>query len=155
MTTFHDVHVDLLLPVVSERLQSEATLTPPEWAEYVKTGVHRERIPDQPDWWYMRAAAMLRKIAINGPLGSKAVAGLYGGARDRGGSPDRAKRGSRHIARTLMQQLEDAGLLVERRSDGGVGYGRGITGAGQALLDAAASEVRGASEARSPGLDRY
>ena len=156
MTTFHDVPADLVLPVVAGRLTEMPAITPPVWASYVKTGVHRERVPDQDDWWHVRAAAMLRKIALNGPIGVTGLAGLYGGPRDRNAMPNKARRGSRHIARTVVQQLEDAGLVVEKRSDGGeIGFGRMVTGAGHALLDAAAHTVRDAAEAAAPGLSRY
>ncbi|MCK5869026.1 MAG: 40S ribosomal protein S19, partial [Candidatus Thalassarchaeum sp.] len=52
MTTFHDVPADLVIQELAARLQSHDSISPPEWADYVKTGTHRERPPTQKDWWH-------------------------------------------------------------------------------------------------------
>ena len=64
MTTFHDVPADLLISDLSQRLADNDAISAPEWAEFVKTGTHRERPPTQSDWWYTRSAAVLRKVAL-------------------------------------------------------------------------------------------
>ena len=45
MTTFHDVPADLLISDLSQRLADNDAISAPEWAEFVKTGTHRERPP--------------------------------------------------------------------------------------------------------------
>ena len=47
MTTYYDVPADLLITSLSTELQGFEQINPPEWAEYVKTGTHRERPPTQ------------------------------------------------------------------------------------------------------------
>jgi len=42
----------------------------PEWTEYAKTGSHKERPPQQENWYHIRSAAILRKIYMDGPLGT-------------------------------------------------------------------------------------
>ena len=42
MTTYYDVPADLLIDSLSKELQGFEQINPPEWAEYVKTGTHRE-----------------------------------------------------------------------------------------------------------------
>mgnify|MGYP003902899649 FL=1 len=74
----------------------------PEWASFVKTGTHRERPPDQDNWWSIRSAAILRKVAFKGPIGANHISQEYGGPRDRGVKPNRAAAGSRNIARTIL-----------------------------------------------------
>ena len=74
MTTYYDVPADLLIGSLSTELQGFEQINPPEWAEYVKTGTHRERPPTQEDWWFIRSAAVLRKVGMKGPIGTNHMA---------------------------------------------------------------------------------
>ena len=60
-----------LIQKVSEKLKKDENIKPPEWSKFIKTGVSSERPPIQEDWWFIRSAAILRKIYIKGPLGSQ------------------------------------------------------------------------------------
>ena len=102
----------------------------------MKTGRHTERGPSQDDWWYTRAASIMRKLYVKGPMGSSRLAAEYGGYADKGSMPNRAVKGSRNIARKCMMQLEAAGYLVSKDKEG-----RAISPAGQSLLDNTAKEV--------------
>ncbi|MDD1653390.1 MAG: 40S ribosomal protein S19, partial [Methanomicrobiales archaeon] len=51
MTTVYDVPADLLIPKAAEELRGKKELTPPAWAPFVKTGVHQQMPPENPDWW--------------------------------------------------------------------------------------------------------
>ena len=156
MTTFHDVPAGVLIQGVSAKLAVMDTISQPEWARHVKTGIHRERPPVQEDWWEVRAAAVLRKVGTMSPVGVNHLAQEFGGSRDRGSNPNRAKAGSRHIIRTILQQLEDAKLVVLATNlPGTVKLGRTLTPAGQKLLNKVAHEVRPAVEAEAPGLAKY
>lgn len=163
MTTFYDVPADLLLQVVSQRLSENPAINAPEWASHVKTGVHRENPPTQDDWWVTRAAAILRKIAVNGPIGVNHLAQAYGGKVDRNARPNAAGTGSRHIVRSIVQQLEDGGLIekdlqrtIEIDGDKLDLYnGRKISGEGHRLLDSAAHSIRADADASYPGLAKY
>ena len=42
----------------------------PKWADYVKTGTNRELCPYDPDWLYVRAASIVRKIYIRSGTGA-------------------------------------------------------------------------------------
>jgi len=137
MTTVYDVPPESLIEHAAKLIQEKVPeVKPPEWASYVKTGPHKEKPPLRGDWWYVRAASVLRKLYVKGPLGTVRLAAMYGGPRDRGSKPDRAVKGSRAIIRHILQQLEDA-KLVEKAST----RGRRITPKGQKLLDNAAREV--------------
>ena len=69
MTTYHDVPADLLIGELSARLAEMEAISPPEWSTIVKTGTHRERPPTQDNWWFIRSAAILRKVGKLGPIG--------------------------------------------------------------------------------------
>ncbi len=85
----------------------------PEWANFVKTGAHKERPPVQKDWWEIRASAILLKVNKYGPIGTNKLSKLFGGRKNRGHKPDKKVAGSRNIARKCLQQLEAAGLIKQ------------------------------------------
>src|SRR6266480_3812216 len=74
MTTAYDVPPGLLIERLKDRLQQEGKIKPPEWAPFARTGVHTEKAPTQPDWWYRRVAAVLRKVYLKGPVGTARLA---------------------------------------------------------------------------------
>lgn len=136
MTTVYDVPADRLIRKVAEKLKSNEKIKAPEWAEYIKTGVHKEKAPVEREWWHKRVAAVLRKIYIKGPIGTSRLAAEFGGKVDRGSKPYKARKGSRSIARHSLKQLEAAGLILTKNR-----RGRMISTDGQKLLDQTAHEV--------------
>ena len=137
MVTVYDVPAEKLILKVSEKLKENDKIVPPEWAEFAKTGIHTERAPVQQDWWYTRAASIMRKLYVKGPMGTSKLAGEYGGFNDRGCKPNKAVKGSRNIVRKCLIQLQDAGLLEATQDK----QGRKSSPAGQKLLDNSAKEV--------------
>ena len=111
MTTFYDVPANFLIPALAEQLKTYDAIKMPEWADVVKTGSSRERPPSQTDWWHTRGAALLRKVARQGPIGVTALSQEYGGRKNNGSKPNTPGVGSRKVIRILVQQLEDAGLV--------------------------------------------
>ena len=156
MTSVHDIPADLMIEALSSRLVDDNTVDAPEWSRFVKTGIHRERIPVQENWWSIRSAAVLRKVVMKGPIGVNRLAHEFGGPKDRGVKPNAAASGSRKIIRTILQQLEKGGLIEPRTTPGGnVNLGKVITSKGQSYVDSVAHEARGAAETRYPELSRY
>ena len=105
----------------------------PNWADFVKTGVHNERPPSQKNWWDLRAASILFKISRFGPVGVSKLRKHYGGRKNRGMKPDRFKQGSGNIIRKILQQLESADLIKQTKI--GTRKGRSLTAQGKALLN--------------------
>lgn len=136
MVTIYDVPPGELVAKLAVRLKEMDSIKPPEWADFVKTGRHAEKAPVQEDWWFTRAASVLRKVYIEGPIGTERLAATYGGFADRGSKPNRAVRGSRSIARKCLMQLETNGFVAKDKN-----RGRIITAKGRGLLDKVAMEV--------------
>ncbi len=105
----------------------------PDWASFAKTGTHKQRPPQQEDWWYMRAASVLRAVEMLGPVGVSKLRTKYGGRKNRGAKPERFKKGSGNVLRKILQQLEKAELL--RMESKSVHKGRVVTAKGKALLN--------------------
>lgn len=156
MTTYYDVPADLLITGLAEKMQSYDKIEAPEWASQVKTGTHRERPPVQDDWWHTRAASILRKVAIKGPIGTNRISQEFGGSKDRGVKKNKAVAGSRNVARKILQQLAESELIDDSMNTAGtVNHGRVVSSKGQALLDEVAHSVRAEAEEKYPGLERY
>lgn len=124
---------NILLDNVSKQLKSIKEISPPEWANFVKTSSARERPPIEKDWWYIRTTSILRKIYVLGPIGVNKLRKKYGGKKNRGHKPERFKLGSGKIIRTILQQLEKAKLI--EKTEKGAHKGRVLTKKGKSLLD--------------------
>ncbi len=96
---------------LKEELKKNEKIKQPDWSLYIKTGVNVEKPPIQPDWWYIRSAAMLRKIQLNGPVGVQRLRNTFGGKKKRGHKPSHHAKAGGKIIRTMLQQLEAAKLV--------------------------------------------
>ncbi|MEW6069068.1 MAG: 30S ribosomal protein S19e [Candidatus Thermoplasmatota archaeon] len=150
MTTVYDVPPDMLLKKLTEKLKKNDNIKLPDKLRFVKTGIHCEKAPSQQDWWYTRASAVLRKIYIHHCIGVERLAALFGGSRDRGSKPDRARKGSRAIIRYILKQLEQAGYVMNVK-----GSGRQLSPSGRAFLDNTAHEVMQELVKHKPELAKY
>ncbi len=139
MTTIYDVNPNDLVEKTADKLAEIPEMQPPEWAQFVKTGVHKERPPSQENWWHLRAAAVLRKLSLLGPIGTSKLRTQYGGKKNRGYRPSKFQRGSGNILRKILQQLEKAGLATHVSKAGH--KGRIATPKGQSVLGKTASEI--------------
>ena len=150
MTTAYDVPADLLIERATDALKASGKVTPPEWAPYVRTGPHTEKAPTQPDWWFRRLAAVLRKVYVMGPIGSERLSAEFGGKRDDGSAPYHPVRGSGSVTRECLQQLEALGLVTKAEA-----RGRKVTPAGQKMLDNLAHGILNELAAKNPELTKY
>ncbi len=140
MTNIYEITPEKLIEKVAEELKKEPGMKAPEWASFVKTGMHKERPPVKDDWWQMRAAAILRWVKIRGPVGVSKLRTKFGGRKNRGVKPDKFYKASGNIIRTILQQLEETGYV--KKQDDGVHKGRVITPKGSSLLDKKSIEVK-------------
>ena len=163
MTTYYDIPANMLISALADKLSDSKDIVAPDWSEYVKTGVDRERPPTQENWWTIRSASLLRKVAKQGPIGVTSLAQTYGTVMNNGAGPNTPGVASRHIIRTALQQLEAAGLVemvATKEVDTEEGKqqlysGRKLTSAGQKLLDEVAHSCRDAANELYPGLAKY
>ncbi len=111
----------------------------PEWAHYIKTSPARERPPLQDDWYFLRAASILKYVYKLGPIGVSKLSRKYGGRKNRGMAPEHTYRGSRKVIRYILQQLEKVGLVEQKKE--GQYKGRIITSKGHKLLSDVAKRI--------------
>lgn len=127
--TVYDVPAEDLIQAIAVELKKYNKITPPEWASYVKTGSFKQHAPQDPDWWFVRCASVLRKIYLNGPIGTSHLRKAYGGLRRGRNSPEKSTKASGAVIRKALQQLESEGLITSSRP------GRIISAKGRSLLD--------------------
>lgn len=137
MVTVRDVESRKLILAVKEELKKVKEVQPPLWSKYAKSGISRQRPPEQPDFWYIRAASLLRQIYLDGPVGVEKLKTFYGGRKRRRTKPARFRKGSGSVIRKLLQQLESAGFVKKEKD----GSGRKITSKGKKFLDNVANKV--------------
>ncbi len=139
MTHILAVNPNDLIKQAADQLKKEKLVQPPEWSGFVKTGHHKERLPDSPDWWYHRSAAILRAIANLGPVGTEKLRTKYGGKKNRGHKPEHVYKASGSIIRKSLQQLEKAELI--KQVEKGAHKGRILTPKGVSFLDKIAVQI--------------
>ena len=137
MSTVYDVDPNKLIIKTSELLKKEITM--PKWATFIKTGLNKQRPPQQDDWWYIRAAAILREVYVNGPIGTQKLRTKFGGRKDYGTKPSKHAKAYGKIIRTILQQLEEKNYV--EKSDR-FKKGRVISKKGKSFLDKIATEIK-------------
>jgi small subunit ribosomal protein S19e len=137
LPTVYDVEANVLVERLARYLKENVgEVTPPAWALTAKTGAHRERPPQNPDWWYVRCASLLRKLYIHAPIGTERLTVEYGGRKRKGTSIEHAKDSGGSAIREPLQQLEKARLVVKEGSKG-----RKLSGEGVSLLNKVSAEI--------------
>ncbi len=152
MVTAVQVPADRLIAELAHYLKERVPeVKPPKWATYTKTGAHKERVPEDPDWWYYRCASILRKLYVRGgPVGIERLRTVYGGRKNYGVAPEHFVKGSGSVVRKALQQLEKAGLVVKVK-----GKGRTLTPKGRSLLDKLANKVMRELAKENKELEKY
>jgi ribosomal protein S19E (S16A) len=97
---------------------------------YCLAVLQRELAPYDPDWYYVRAAAVARKVYLRPGRGVGGLSKVFGTTERRGSRPAHHSNASRGLIRHILQQLEEMDV-VEKTGRGG----RKVTRNGQQDLD--------------------
>lgn len=138
MEYVYTADTNAFIEALAAELQSMDEISEPEWAAFVKTSHGKQRPPSQENWWYLRTAAVLRKVALRGPIGTEKLRTLFGTRKNRGMAPEIFVRGSGSVLRKVLQQLETAGLVAKYD---GPRKGRIVTPKGISLMTKIAKQV--------------
>ncbi|KAK4885889.1 hypothetical protein RN001_002160 [Aquatica leii] len=135
--TLKDVDQHQFVKAFAAFLKKTGKLRIPEWVDLVKTSRAKELAPYDPDWYYIRCAALLRHIYIRSPIGTKTVTKIFGCRKRNGTMPSHFCRSGGSVARKALQSLETL-KLIEKSADGG----RKLTSQGRRDLDRIAAQVK-------------
>jgi small subunit ribosomal protein S19e len=139
MVSVKDVLANDLIAKVAEELKKSENIKVPEWSKFVKSGVNAERPPAQEDFWYLRSSAILRRIYLNGPVGTQKLRTVFGSNKRRGHKPSHHRPAGGKIIRLMLQQLEKDGLITKTDKPR---KGRIVTPKGQKFLDNMAAKIK-------------
>lgn len=123
---------------LAEALKKVPEFKEPEWAKFVKSGPAKERPIEDEDFWYKRAASILRNIYKTGSVGVQRLRTKYGSKKNRGFKPEEFRKGSGKIIRTILQQSDKAGFTEIQKPVRGVRSkkpGRILTDKGKKFLE--------------------
>eukprot|EP00727_Mastigamoeba_balamuthi_P007932 m51a1_g376 putative 40S ribosomal protein S19e (156) ;mRNA; f:643076-643713 len=135
-TTVKDVATEAFIPALARHFKREGKIAVPAWVDLVKTGVNRELPPNDADWFYVRCAAVARKIYLRGQAGITGLRKAFGGKKRNGTCPGHFALASGNVLRQAIHQLEALGLVTKDRRGG-----RCITPVGRQTLDRIAAQV--------------
>jgi len=119
---------------LAEALKEFPEFKAPEWMAYVKTGIAKTRPPVEDDFWFKRAASIMRQAYVRGIVGVNRLKTRYGSKKNRGMQPEIFKKGGGKIIRVILQQAEAAGLL-EKTDEEAKKAGRKLTEKGKELME--------------------
>ena len=149
MVNVYDVPSAKLLNALAEQVKQLPGMEAPEWSRFAKTGSHAERPPINQDWWFARAASILRKLYLHGPVGITDLERGYGGSKAVAYFPKHHRDAGSSSIRKILKELEQAGLVGKSPK------GRILTPQGTAMLDKISKSIFAEMSKDNKALARY
>jgi small subunit ribosomal protein S19e len=149
MVSARDVPSSKLIAALAVQMKSLPAIQEPDWARWVKTGSHAERPPTSSDWWFTRAASLMRKLYLHGPVGLTDLERAYGGSKALYYNPKHHRDAGGSSIRNILKQLEQAELVAKTPK------GRVLSPKGRAMLDRTSKEIFTTLSQESKALARY
>ncbi|HKL23501.1 MAG TPA: 40S ribosomal protein S19 [Candidatus Nanoarchaeia archaeon] len=138
MTSVYELDAQEFNKKLAEALKQFPEFEQPQWSKLVKSGPAKVRPTDEEDFWYKRSASILRQIYKKKILGVSKLRTKYGSKKERGAKPEKFKKASGKIIRSILQQADKAGLTEIAKEIKGVKGkkpGRKLTEKGKELLE--------------------
>ena len=110
MTSVYEMDAQEYNLKLAEALKKIPEFEEPEWAQFVKSSPSKERPIDDADFWYKRAASILRQVYKKKIVGVNRLKTKYGSRKNRGFKPERFRRAGGKIIRTILQQADASGF---------------------------------------------
>jgi len=148
--TVKDVPAGEFIKAFAAYLKKSNKFKIPEWSEYVKTGIQKDLAPYDPDWLFIRAAAVARQVYFKLKIGVNTLRGHFGTAQRRGTRRQHYTKSAGKAIRYALKQLSDMGIVdtivYKVEDDKGTesilnSDGRKITKKGVADMDRIAKQV--------------
>jgi small subunit ribosomal protein S19e len=149
MVNAHDVPSGRLISALAAQMKGIPSMQEPDWAKWVKTGSHAERPPTNADWWFTRAASLMRKVYLHAPIGLTDLERAYGGSKALKYYPKHHRDAGGSSIRKILKQLEQAELVAKTPK------GRVLTSKGRAMLDKTSNELFTNLSQDNKALARY
>ena len=143
-----DISAAQFIAAYAAYLKKSGKVTLPKDVDVIKTGVRKELAPYDPDWYYIRMAAIARRVYIRGGLGAGGLARVFGGANRKSCMPQHFEKDAQGLIRHILIQLEKNGvvetIVLQHTSGSKVTAGRNISSKGKRELDRVARSIAAA-----------
>jgi small subunit ribosomal protein S19e len=143
MNSVYEINAQEFNLKLAEALKKVPEFKKPEWVDFVKSGSGKERPIEDEDFWFKRAASILRQIYKKKIVGVSRLRTKYGNKKDRGMKPEKFRRAGGKIIRTILQQADKAGFTEIQKAVKGVRSkkpGRILTEKGKEFLEGIGGE---------------
>ncbi len=130
----YDIKGSELVKAAAQRLKEK--MKRPAYMDFVKSGPSKERVPQDPDFWYIRSASVLRQVYLNGPVGVSKLRTRYGSRKEHSVHRRHHMKSGGSIIRDAFQELERLNYVKNTKE------GRVITPAGRSFLDKVSKELK-------------
>lgn len=148
MPTAYDVPAESLIEGLKDYLKKSGIINIPPFANYAKTGSQAERPPFDSDWYIARAASIIRKLYLYGPLSVKDLSKIYGGRKQKRVHLAHSQPAGRKHIRLILQDLEAAGLVRKTKA------GRVLTSKGVSVVDKISTDIFESFKAEVKSLEK-
>jgi|GEM_PF-830372 len=145
--TVKDVPAQAFIEKYAQHLKRQGKMEIPKWVDIVKTATHKELAPYDPDWYYIRAASVARKVYLRPHTGVGSLTKWYGSNKRAGTLTEHFHKANGGLLRHILLQLESIKVLEKD------GKGRVITQIGQQDLDRIAGQLKEEADAEDEGED--
>ena len=122
---------------LAEALKKIPEFKKPEWVDFVKSSSSKERPIDDENFWYKRAASILKQLYKRKIVGVNRLRTKYGSKKNRGYQPETFRKAGGKIIRTILQQSDNAGLteIIKSKKGTKIKSGRQFTEKGKAFME--------------------
>lgn len=133
-----DVPAQDFIDAFSSYLKSTGKVQLPAYVDFCKTGAYKELGPLDDDWYYVKTAAVARRVYIRQGVGVGALRRAFGGRNAKSSTcTEHHAKAAGGVIRHALHTLESLGLVEKLPG----GKGRRITPEGQRQMDLVAARV--------------
>ncbi|EGR27010.1 Yip1 domain protein [Ichthyophthirius multifiliis] len=110
--TVKDVAAASFIRAYADHLKKANKLKVPSWTEWTTTSTANELAPTDPDWVYLRVAAIARKVYLKPHTGVSTLRHIFGSVKRRGCLRNIHEHAHGKFIRWSLQQLEELKALT-------------------------------------------
>ncbi|TGZ60097.1 hypothetical protein CRM22_008742 [Opisthorchis felineus] len=134
-TSVKDINGHVFVKELAQFLKKSGKIKQPDCADLVKLSTANELAPYDPDWFYIRCAAILRHLYLR-PTGMLGLRRIFSRKQRNGVRPSHRALAHSSVIRKALQQLESMGMCVKVETGG-----RALSSVGRRDLDRLAYQL--------------
>lgn len=135
--TMRDVSANKWVRAMAAHLKQSGKLFVPNCTELMKQSTGNQRAPENPDWYFYRCAAVLRRVYVRPGTGYGGLGKAFGMLKNNGSRPEKTVKAVRGLLHWACRSLEGLKLLAK-----GKVKGRVLTREGKRACDTIAFNVK-------------